>query len=160
AMRCAFDQEPGDTEALRKLQAAFAEPPPPTFVVLSGGTGVGKTVAATWWAATHGAGWVTAEGLARMDRYSETAKVLYHGRLVIDDLGAEFSDGKGFFLSTLDHLINVRYASMLPTVITTNVQGMVKRKDGTKEYPFSARYGERIADRLKESGRWMTIAGL
>lgn len=140
------------------------------LTVLSGGTGTGKTTAAGWW--LHGwildpKNWgevndwgsppkmrgsvifVTAAKLARWARYndSEMEAILRTSRLVIDDLGAEFLDAKGAYASLLDEVINERYANRRPTVLTTNLNAP----------DFKARYGERIEDRIRESGRWMAL---
>ena len=40
--------------------------------------------------------------------------------LMLDDVGREYHDAKGFLDSTLDELIRIRADSLLPTVITTN----------------------------------------
>ena len=60
--------------------------------------------------------------------------------LVLDDLGTERAwDG---WLSRLDELIDQRYGDKLKTIITTNLNGQT----------FKARYGERIADRIRDDG--------
>ncbi len=63
--------------------------------------------------------------------------------LVIDDLGREYSDQHGRWLSELDLLIDDRHEARLRTVLTGNL---------TPE-EFKARYGERIADRIRQDGR-------
>ena len=68
--------------------------------------------------------------------------------LVLDDLGAEYLDAKGSFLVDLDELIDTFYGDGRPLVITTN----------TDAAAFKARYGERIVDRLRECGVWLSIA--
>jgi DNA replication protein DnaC len=144
--------------------------------VLAGSPGVGKTVAAALWMFEHlsaserwqyggSAEWTTggermvyrwtggklvwrsAGDLARTDHYSREAvgEIETADRLVIDDLGAEYTDAKGFFLSLLDEIINARYGNNRPTVITTNLDVMA----------FRNRYGERIADRIREAGRFV-----
>lgn len=131
-------------------------------LVLAGSIGVGKSVAAAWWLlAPHLLGsstarettglWVSASRLARWERYSDTemAKLLKAPRLVIDDLYAEFNDSKGNFLSILDEVINERLSNKRPLVITTNASVEV----------FRERYGERIADRIREHGRFVSFAG-
>lgn len=139
-------------------------------VVLSGGAGSGKTVAAAWWVVSflrnpdrwrqgldeHEVKWrgmlpefVTAAHLARWERYSdaEMNRLLHSPALVIDDLGVEFSDRGGSFQATLDEVINARYGAELPTVITTNLDGAA----------FKARYGERIADRIRQTGKFCNV---
>jgi DNA replication protein DnaC len=143
-------------------------------VVLSGGPGCGKTVAAAMWltdpmrmesswrytdqlAGVFGrcgnaysgpkCVWITAAKLARAERYDDEkmTELLRCDRLVIDDLGGEYLDKGGFYASMLDEIINERHAAKLPTVMTTNLN----------DTAFKARYGERISDRIRESGRFI-----
>jgi hypothetical protein len=91
--------------------------------------------------------WTTAAALARLDHFSDAAlKPYMQARLlVIDDLGAEYLDAKGFFASLFDELLDARYGGKLPTVITTNLDAA----------GFATRYGVRIVDRIRESGRFI-----
>lgn len=121
--------------------------------VLSGPKGSGKTVGATWWAAQRRGrvGFIRASTFATTSRYQDRearAELLAHP-LVLDDLGAEYVDAKGSFLTDLDELLDTFYGDMRPLVITTNCTGDEFRK----------RYGERIADRLRECGRWISLTG-
>ena len=68
--------------------------------------------------------------------------------LVLDDLGAEYKDGKGNLLADLDELIDVYVGRRARLIITTNL---------TPE-KFHKRYGERIASRLRENARWKSIS--
>jgi DNA replication protein DnaC len=65
--------------------------------------------------------------------------------LVVDDLGSEYNDAKGFFAALLDEVIDARYSARLATAITTNLNAAT----------FAARYGARIIDRLREAGRFV-----
>jgi hypothetical protein len=137
-----------------------------TLLVLSGSPGTGKTFAAVRWIVDYVNDsknwtppgvvhrmlgrppvWTTGPSLSRWDHWDpeQMAKLLRAPRLVIDDLGTEFLDKGGFYASLLDEVINQRYEASLPIVITTNLD-----KDG-----FKARYGERIADRIRQSGKAM-----
>jgi DNA replication protein DnaC len=91
--------------------------------------------------------WITAAQLARTNHFeqSEIDRVAKVELLVVDDLGAEFNDAKGFFLALLDELIDQRYARKLATIITTNLDAEA----------FKGRYGERIVDRIREVGRFV-----
>lgn len=61
--------------------------------------------------------------------------------LILDDLGAEMlHDG---MRPMLDELIDARYQNGSRTILTTNLDPQA----------FKARYGERIADRIREVGR-------
>ncbi len=131
------------------------------ITVLSGARGIGKTTAAAWWLVqergqvpyvpTSRSRFVDAALLARWDRYDKPEmRLLNRARsLVIDDLGIEYNDRKGAFGSLLDEVINARYAAELPTLITTNIPAE----------KFKKRYGERIADRIRESGRFVELSG-
>lgn len=153
ALRYVFDAQPLETEALKALQDALSpikQLPalPPTLVVLSGGVGCGKSCAAAWWLSQAEGAWVPASELAKHGSDPAIPERLKAPRVVLDDLGMEYLDGKGFAQATLDGVINHRHEQLLPTVITTNL--------GMDE--FKARYGPRVADRIRESGRWLVIA--
>lgn len=148
-----------DTAAIAAVREA------PALTILAGGPGCGKTVAAVWWlmeamrplvdghwgvtAAPNVAQFIDAAHLARWSRYDEEAmdKLLKCDRLVIDDLGNEYMDEKGAFLSVLNEVVINRYDNMRPTVLTTNLP-MAK---------FRARYGDRIVDRLNEGEGFIGI---
>jgi len=133
-----------ETEAMRAIEK-------PRILVLSGNPGCGKTVAAANWLFLGRSGlFVKSSRLARWDRYDDEAmnKLLRAPRLVVDDLGTEFQDAKGNFDAILDEIIDVRYDNKRPTVITTNLAAEA----------FKARYGERIADRIREAGRFVSLA--
>lgn len=129
-----------------------------TILVLSGGRGIGKTFAAGYWLSqvapgphaflqTTSARFVPALQLHRVSRYSEEqmGSLERARKLVIDDLSTEFVDEKGSLSSLLDGLVDARYRNLLPMIITTNLSA----KD------FKKRYGERIADRIRESGAFV-----
>lgn len=121
-------------------------------IVLSGDPGVGKTVAAAWWALRSPAqvGFVRAATLARSSRYGTSMDAILNSRaLVIDDLGAEYLDAKGSFAVDLDELIDTFYADSRALIITTNC----------KASAFKQRYGARVMDRLHEAGAWAPVPG-
>ena len=129
--------------------------------VLSGPLGCGKTTAAAQWlthARERGTYITTKPRLflpiatcARLNRYDDAAlhRVERALALVLDDLGAEYLDQKGAFVSLLDSLIDARYRHLLPTVITTNLRAT----------DFKARYGPRTVDRIRERGDFIEING-
>lgn len=138
-----------------------------TILVLSGAPGCGKTLAASVW--IHGliaddanwdigstppklmrkAAFVSAPKLSRWKKYDDEAmeRILRAHRVAIDDLGLEYLDAKGSYQSLLDELINERYAHKRPTLLTTNLPAS----------EFKERYGERIADRIREAGRFVEL---
>lgn len=132
-----------------------------SMLVLSGPRGIGKTTAAAWWLVqerepveyvrTTFPLFVEAGLLARYDRYNKPEmRTLTRARaLVIDDLGTEYLDGKGAFVSLFGEVMNARYAAELPTLITTNMLAA----------EFKERYKERIADRIREVGRYIELEG-
>lgn len=155
----AVSGELDDTPAVQACKAAIVSGL--TLLVLSGLRGCGKTTAAAWWLTQRrepaqyvrtGSPWfVDASALARWPRYdaAEMRKLERASALVIDDLGVEYDDKQGAFRSFLDGLVNSRYAACLPTLVTTNLPAS----------EFKQRYGERIADRIREAGRYVELAG-
>ncbi len=160
-----------DVERLRSgslldTAAVQALADPEVITVLSGAPGTGKTTAASAWIYRWvmdpqnwegGFNWrmrgramfVQAASLSRYPRYDEAAmkRLLRADRLVIDDLGVEYMDDKGSFMALLDEVVNDRYAARRTTVITTNLDGP----------GFRARYGHRIADRIREVGKFISV---
>lgn len=121
-------------------------------IVLSGAKGTGKTVASAWWAlgAKRRFRFVRSAELVRASRFDGSwDEWLKAPALCVDDLGAEYSDAKGSFVSDLDLLIDTFYSDMRPLIITTNCTSAV----------FLARYGERIADRINECAEWASVDG-
>lgn len=138
------------------------------LLVLSGTPGCGKTVAACAWLRerifTEGVVdafggykgkraplFVTSARLSRWDRYNHEAmdNLLKADRLVIDDLGAEYADKNGNFGAILDELVSDRHANRRPMILTTNLDAAA----------FKARYDERIADRIRECGKFVSLTG-
>jgi len=143
-----FAEKAHDTHAIRVMREHGERE---GVIVLSGEKGSGKTVGAAWWA-MHRARptrFMRASALARLSRYASEREELYTNcrALVLDDVGAEYADEKGSFVSDLDELVDVFYADRRKLVITTNCTGK----------QFLERYGERIADRLAECGKWVFI---
>jgi DNA replication protein DnaC len=146
---------------LRALAGSAGSDTPCTVLVLSGPPGCGKTTAAASLLAWRDAPWasrcahhpifIPVSRLIRWNRFEEKAMVALEkaAALVIDDLGSEYMDDKGAFLSFFDGLLNARYADWLPTVITTNLSAS----------QFRGRYGTRAIDRLREVGRFIEIRG-
>jgi len=124
-----------------------------TVIVLSGQPGCGKTVAAVTWALSQRPRplFLRAATFATASRYDSAKRDewIKAGSLILDDLGAEFQDAKGSFSVDLDELIDTYYGNMKRLVITTN--------SGPAE--FKQRYGERVADRIREAGEFVVTRG-
>jgi len=159
-----------DTAALNVARGWFAHPGL-TVLVLSGTRGCGKTTAASWCVAQEpprdplrGDRWfarpaserrywaplfVDVTRLQRASRYDQEQMWPFERAavLAIDDLGLEYADVKGSFTALFDGLFNARYANEMKTVITTNLTAA----------DFKARYGERVADRIRECGRFVEL---
>jgi DNA replication protein DnaC len=145
------------------LEAVVA---PADILVLAGGVGTGKTVAAVSWlyawvqdarnwqsgdAGPHLVGravFLTAPALQRGPRFDGkwVGTLSRASRLVLDDLGSEY-DPQGAFASLVEELVSERYARRRPTLITTN----------TDADTFKRRYGARITDRIRERGRFESV---
>lgn len=150
------------TTSLWRTAALSAVKRPFGILVLSGSTGCGKTTAAAWWLADEGpvAGERYRQPLAPMflsvarfgslSRFDETRmrQAWLARKLVLDDLGAEYADERGAFVQLVDAIVNERYANELPLVITTNLS----REE------FRERYGERVADRIRHDGRFISTS--
>lgn len=141
-----------ETDAMRAL-AAWRRGGK-TFLVLEGGVGVGKTVAAASFAARPGGLFRKAADVARLSSFdAATWDMLYRSpALALDDLGAESLDEKGWARNAILGLLDRRYDDAAPTVITTNL--------GIES--FRERYGQdggRLFDRLKEAAEWVAIGG-
>jgi DNA replication protein DnaC len=177
-----------DTDAVQKARAFMAENNPRTLLVLSGGTGCGKTVAACV-ALDYATAYdpyedpaVTGPRLRRLDsegRQAPTPRFNSPGQfvkaidlvragtfdaafwesleaasvLVVDDLGTEPLDEKGWALANLAAMLDGRYDSLRKTILTTNLPLAA----------FKARYctadGGRLYDRLRESGAYVELSG-
>lgn len=148
----ALEHATSPTDLTQSLAAVRAWNPRESAIVLAGDKGAGKTVAAAWHALNDPASavWRFVRGaqLVRFSRFSDDwRRVLEAPRLCIDDLGAEYADAKGSFISDLDELVDTFYADRRPLIVTTNLGGD----------EFRVRYGARIADRLIEAAAWVAV---
>lgn len=125
-------------------------------LVLIGGVGAGKTVAAAWLVResirSGGTGAMTRPTrLAAISGFEEGARELERlGRvdlLAIDDLGTENLTEHAF--ARLNEILDARYEGQTRTVLTSNAKWETLRQ----------RLGERIVDRLAESGQVTGLAG-
>lgn len=162
-----LDDELEDSKSFRACKRAIEAQK--LILILSGGEGGGKTTAAAWWLVqkrlphrylkTYPALFVRAARLPRWPRFRvsgqagidppEWRELAYAEALVIDDLGVEYIDDKGAFMSMFDELIDIRYAGLLPTLITTNVP----------PEDLNKRYGARFSGRVAEVGALVGVPG-
>ncbi len=147
------------TEALAAAEL-FAESEQ-TFLLLTGAPGCGKSVAAasvllgriSTNPGRHTGLFMRAVESSRFSSYDQEDKELFSEMkrcrlLVLDDLGAESLHDA--WRPLLDELIDVRYGEKRKTIITTNLDSK----------GFRARYGERIADRIRHDGIVKNCGGL
>ena len=144
-----------DTKAVKYIKDFTLSPREAWCMVLSGGKGTGKSTAAAVWlyesVPPEGAPayqrryWWNGTKIARTNGYAKDFEKMIQSKLmVIDDLGVEYLDKNGNFLQRLDELIDERYSNFRKTVITTNLNAEA----------FKDRYGERVADRMREGFAW------
>ena len=129
-------------------------------LVLSGDKGCGKSTAAAYWlysiltyprteydkrrVTTKTRRWYSSSRIQRISDYkengSELEKLFVVPHLVIDDLGVEYLDAKGYTQKRFDEILDERYSNFRKTLITTNLNAR----------DFRDRYGTRIFDRIRE----------
>lgn len=139
------------TDAVIQLAHHMAAPGG-RVVVLSGGTGVGKTVAASHLLLNHDTDRVwfsAASDLAKVSIYGDwpwkRARVA-----VLDDLGTEFADTKQSFQTRLDALVShFEGSNKKRLIITTNLL----------KAPFRERYGVRVASRIRQCDGFISVNG-
>ncbi len=85
--------------------------------------------------------------MSRIEHEDDRVRLKQCRALVIDELGTEYLDGKGYWLSFVKWLVNARIEGAGLTVITTNLDAQ----------EFRQRYGELVYDRLREAARWFDL---
>ena len=117
------------------------------LLVLSGGAGSGKSVAAAWAVISMTGVWTEAGEFARIPQRDEYGNLCGFdpGRraeetplLVIDDVGSEYSGSKGYAVNRIQEAIIHREARNMRTIVTTNLSA--------QEFP--SEYGDRVASRI------------
>lgn len=124
------------------------------LLVLAGGVGVGKSVAAAYAIRRTPGRWIHAAEIPKLTGHENEHKLrgLRHARLlVVDDLGAEYSDKGGWVRAAIEDLILQRYDDGLRTLCTTNVYVPAE---------FKAKYTERLIDRIREADGYCVVGGV
>lgn len=135
----------GSEDAARAAEA-FVATPSLRLLVLGGPTGRGKTVTATWIAATLDAcRWLSAKDVRVGDAWSQMhPKAMRSAVLIVDDLGHEASEWAHKELSAL---LESRFDKGLRSVVTTNLPPAA----------FGKVYGDRLASRMERPGRGLYV---
>lgn len=140
------------------------------LVVLSGNVGSTKTTSAAAWASEwpHDAPrFMRAAEFFRSSRYDDKRdEILTYHALVLDDLGAEYADKNGSYATDFDELCDSYYGRKATLVITSNIlwaspaQRAEAKAKGVKvdeaQPTFVERYGERVVDRIRHCGKWVS----
>ena len=142
-----------DTEALRGVRRWAASGRP--LLILAGGVGCGKSVAAAWLIAEVGGGvWLPAEQGCRIfaASYGQQFNTAERARdcplLVLDDVGTEFDPLR--MQHVLTELLEARKSAQHRTVITTNLaKGMMEQRYRS----------ERLWSRMAELATWSYLTG-
>lgn len=124
---------------------------PERVLILSGDKGIGKTAVACWALSKVEGLFVKAAKLLSI-AFEDAAALRQLTKVrfvVLDDLGAEIHDEKGHWLRVFNDLFDDWYGNKTRLIITTNLNAE----------RFKDAYGERVADRVRESGRFKLIAG-
>lgn len=141
-----------DAEAMLALQDFRADER--GIRILAGGVGSGKTWAAVRWLGELGGGspmFMRVSEFETVSRYDKDHRARWKNAsaLVLDDLGAEYADGKGNLMADLDELVDVYSGRLARLIITTNLTPA----------QFKARYSSRILSRLRAHARWKSLSG-
>lgn len=153
-LEAVYDSRPIDCDALGAVQDFLASPR--TVLCLSGGVGLRKTGSACWALSQRPGRYVKAARLAALatspldDERAAYSLLFRCQMLVLDDLGGEYADDKGFFVKMLTELLDARYEAKLKTIITTNLDWKT----------FETQYGARVADRVREVGEFLNLGGV
>lgn len=159
--------EPKPTEALAVVKKLLGSPSKdlkmleqsPVLIVLSGGTGCGKSTACAHGLSIWPGLWVHGPDLAKPDfsdadeygvrRQTLDERMRDAGLLVLDDVGIEHSPG-GYAASRITDVLEHRESNRRPSIVTTNL---------TSE-EFKTKYGARIASRLNgDPLGWQHVGG-
>ncbi len=151
-----WDQDAIHCDALFAVRELMADPKL-SLLVLSGGVGTRKSGSACWALSQREGGiYVQADELLPI-AFEDKPRYLLLKRapvVIVDDLGTEGPDDKGYWHRTFNTLVNAWYAGCRKVVFTCNMT-----KQQFKLPPDKGGYGERVVDRIRECGRWISLGG-
>jgi DNA replication protein DnaC len=151
-IRAVYDKPPIDCDAMRAVRDFLASDK--TSLVLAGGTGTRKSGSACWALTQRPGVFVTEDEVLRLfasrlpDDVEAWRRIRQAQVLLVDDIG-EYSDDKGWGVKVITGLWNHRYSSELKLIVTAN----------TTPAEFKSQWGERIVDRVRESGKFVELGG-
>lgn len=141
--------DPAGAEAAMAAAEDFVADPSRLVLVLSGGTGAGKSMAAGWIVASQGGVWMPATDSNSFEGFEEIRSRMERCELlVVDDLGQERETGAGTTL--LIPLLTTRIDRGRRTVVTTNLAPPA----------LTARYGERWISRIRQAGNVYAVGNV
>ncbi len=126
-----------------------------TLLVLAGSTGIGKSIAAAHAIGAKGGLWVNARSFEAPK--FDVGPATNANFLVLDDLGTEHVGEAGYANGRIAALLADRHSSERRTLATSNLRK--KSRAETDPPQFTERYGDRLADRMNESGKYIGITG-
>jgi hypothetical protein len=146
------DVDARECEALQVVREFMADPSK-WCLVLAGGPGTCKTGSACWaLSQVEGGQYVESVDLIAV-AIEDKPRWLNLRRaplVVLDDVGTEGADSKGAYSRYLHALANGVYGDCRKLILPLNVEPQT----------FKAEYGERLADRIREGGRWRIVKGV
>jgi crotonobetainyl-CoA:carnitine CoA-transferase CaiB-like acyl-CoA transferase len=145
-------EAPLETPALAAVRPLL-EPGGPRVVILGGPRGRGKTTALAWLAYQWRGLFLEAQDTFRMSSFAEQdwRELAEAPTLALDECGAEFHGDA--LAGNLFSLLNARIQNLRPTALATNLNPT----------DFKARFlrgpMERLDDRLRAAGAWVSLPG-
>lgn len=143
---------PDETPALSAVRALLM-PKGPTVTILGGPRGRGKTTALCWFAYQRKGLFLEAQDTFRMSSFAEAdwSELAEAPALALDECGAEFHGDS--LAANLFSMLNARIQNLRPTALATNLNPS----------DFKARFlrgpMERLDDRLRAAGAWVSLPG-
>jgi hypothetical protein len=146
---------PDETPAMRAVRSFLAPEDDRVLLVLAGAVGTGKTVACGVALDGHPGLFVKAFELTQAGAFDAAFwdALRRTPLLVVDDLGTEPRDEKGWAAACLLALVDHRYDWLLKTIFTTNLD------DSRFKATYCRGAGARTLDRLREAGAFVAVPG-